>query len=149
MYTKNGAIGFSFGAAPVLIDTMINRARAFIYSTAPSPLNAVCVKHALAIINDEPALRARHAQLVRYANQELQSVCGLNANGTQILPVIVGPDKAAIALAERVQRDGFDVRPVRPPTVPEGTSRLRISVTLNVSQEQVAGLMASLADGLF
>jgi 8-amino-7-oxononanoate synthase len=65
--------------------------------------------------------------------------------GSQILPVIVGDDRAALTLAAGLQRRGFDVRAIRPPTVPMGTARLRISITLNVDAQAVAALFAALA----
>ena len=66
--------------------------------------------------------------------------------GSQILPLIVGDDRAAVALAAGLQRRGFDVRAVRPPTVPDGTARLRISITLNVEEQAVGALFAALAE---
>lgn len=61
-------------------------------------------------------------------------------NGTQILPLIVGDDARTMALAAKLQDAGFDVRGIRPPTVPVGTSRLRISITNNVSEEHIIAL---------
>jgi len=65
--------------------------------------------------------------------------------GSQILPVIVGDDRAALVLAAGLQRRGFDVRAIRPPTVPVGTARLRISITLNVDEQAARALFAALA----
>jgi 8-amino-7-oxononanoate synthase len=62
--------------------------------------------------------------------------------------VIVGSDARATALAASLQAKGFDVRAVRPPTVPEGTSRLRISLTLNATEDDVRRLVAALAEDL-
>jgi 8-amino-7-oxononanoate synthase len=60
----------------------------------------------------------------------------------------VGSDRRAVALANALQARGFDVRAIRPPTVPEGTSRLRIALTLNVTAAEVDALVATLADEL-
>lgn len=60
--------------------------------------------------------------------------------GTQIVPLIVGDDGRAMAMAAALQAGGFDVRGIRPPTVPPGTARLRISLTLNVGEADIAGL---------
>ena len=69
------------------------------------------------------------ASLVAYADRELQARCGLTSSRSHILPVIVGADRKAVALAGSLQQRGFDVRAIRPPTVPEGTARLRIALT--------------------
>jgi 8-amino-7-oxononanoate synthase len=65
---------------------------------------------------------------------------------TQILPLIVGADARAIGLAGRLQERGFDVRAIRPPTVAEGTARLRVSITLNAGRNDIDGLALALAD---
>jgi len=60
------------------------------------------------------------------------------------LPVIVGDDRRTIALAAALQARGFDVRGIRPPTVPEGTARLRVAITLNVQETEIVGLFDAL-----
>lgn len=71
---------------------------------------------------------------------------GVPASGSQIQPVIVGDNGRAMALAAALQARGFDVRGVRPPTVPEGTARLRVSLTLNVDEAAVTTLADALAE---
>jgi 8-amino-7-oxononanoate synthase len=105
---------------------------------------AVAALEALEILQDEPERRARLAHLVARAGDEARPH-GISATGSQILPVILGPDRSALALASVLQARGFDVRAVRPPSVPEGTARLRISLTLNVDEGAVAGLFDALA----
>ena len=65
---------------------------------------------------------------------------GAKVSGSQILPLIIGEDSAAMECAAALQAAGFDVRGIRPPTVPPGTARLRIAITLNVSEAEIAGL---------
>ena len=77
--------------------------------------------------------------MVDLAGKRLGRV-GATVSGSQILPLIVGDDGRAMALAAAVQAAGFDVRGIRPPTVPAGTARLRISVTLNVDEAAIDGL---------
>src|SRR3546814_138781 len=67
---------------------------------------------------------------------------------SQIIPVILGDDKRTMRIAEALQAAGFDVRGIRPPTVPLGTSRLRISLTLNVNEEDVSALGAAMAKAM-
>ena len=130
-----GAEGGLLCVPRVLRDMLVNRARGFIFSTAPSPLMAVAVREALRILADEPERQARLWDLIAAAEAALG-----RATGSQIVPVIVGADGAAVALAERCRAAGYDVRAIRPPTVPAGTARLRVSVTLNVDEAAIAGL---------
>lgn len=143
-----GVMGALVLAPAVLIDYLVNRARPFIYATAPSPLVAALVRASLRLVGDEPELRRRHADLVAHAGRELARHCGLTPSGTHIQPVIVGSDRRAVALARAMQDSGFDIRAVRPPTVPEGTSRLRISLTLNVDDAAVSAMAETLGTAL-
>ncbi|MGX5851632.1 8-amino-7-oxononanoate synthase [Mesorhizobium sp. PL10] len=140
-----GASGALVTAPEVLCDYLINRCRPFIYATAPSPLMAVAAATALDIVADEPQRRARLASLVALAGKRTEGL-GLPAAGSQILPIIVGDNASAMALAQTLQARGFDVRGIRSPTVPEGTARLRISLTLNVGEADVSALFDALAD---
>ena len=70
---------------------------------------------------------------------------GLAPSGSPIQPVIVGADTAATRLAAALRDEGFDIRAIRPPTVPEGTARLRIALTLNVDEAAIDALFAALA----
>jgi 8-amino-7-oxononanoate synthase len=132
----------------VLCDFLVNRCRPFIYSTAPSPLMAVAALEALAILKEEPQRRENLARLVAHAGRESNRRCGVTASGSQILPVIVGDDGRTMMLAAALRARGFDVRGIRPPTVPAGTARLRISVTLNVDEQAITDLFAALAEEL-
>ncbi len=141
-----GAAGALVSGPRVLCEFLINRCRPFIYSTAPSPLMAVAALEALDILVDEPDRRQRFAQLVAAANRAARSMGGATPTGSQILPAIVGEEGHALALAAALQRRGFDVRAIRPPTVPDGTARLRISITLNVDERTINALFAALAE---
>jgi 8-amino-7-oxononanoate synthase len=139
-----GVMGALVLLPAVMRDFLVNRCRPFIYATAPSPLMAATVRASLALVREQPERRERHARLVAYAGRELGARCGLVSSGSQIQPVIVGSDERAVALASAMQAQGFDVRAVRPPTVPEGTARLRISLTLNVDEAAVARMLDAL-----
>ncbi len=148
VHTCGKALGASgalvTGPAPV-VDTLINRAKPFVYATAPSPLMAAAVREALRIVADEPDRRARLHGLVAFAGERLARL-GLPASSSQIQPVILGQNARAAALAASLQAGGFDCRAIRPPTVPEGTARLRISLTLNVDEATVAALIDAIAE---
>ena len=128
----------------VVRDTLINRGRGFIFSTAPSPLMAAAVREALLICATEPERRDRLFALVADAERILAPL-GVEPTGSQILPLILGEDARTMEIAEALQASGFDVRGIRPPTVPTGTSRLRISLTLNVAKDDVAAMASRLA----
>jgi 8-amino-7-oxononanoate synthase len=148
LHTCGKALGLSgalLSLPAVLADYLTNRARGFIYSTAPSPLMAAAVREALRIIADEPWRRARLEALINFAGEQLRSRLGVTPSGSQIVPVMIGDNARALRIASRMRDGGFDVRAIRPPTVPEGTARLRISVTLNVDESQIADMIGLLA----
>jgi 8-amino-7-oxononanoate synthase len=151
LHTCGKALGTSGGlvlAPKVVRDFLVNRARPFIFATAPSPLIAAVTRVALQISRTRPERRERLASLVAYADRELQARCGLQSSRSHILPVIVGADRKAVALASSLQRRGFDVRAIRPPTVPEGTARLRIALMANLTESVIADLFDALAEDL-
>jgi len=131
----------------VVRDFLINRGRPFIFSTAPSPLVAAAVREAIRMLKDEPARRDRLHALIRHAETALAPL-DVRPTGSQILPLVLGDDARTMVVAERLQRAGFDVRGIRPPTVPQGTSRLRISLTLNATPADVDALAHALEECL-
>lgn len=151
LHTCGKALGVSgaliCGASP-LIETLINKARAFIFATAPSPLNAALVRAALRELAANPARQAQARDLIDHAHAEAARLCGFDGFESQILPVIIGKDKPTMSVAQGLQNRGYDIRGIRPPTVPRGTSRLRISVTLNTSKQVISALFADLATEL-
>jgi 8-amino-7-oxononanoate synthase len=142
-----GVEGALLACPAVVKEFLANRGRAFIFSTAPSPLIAAAVREALAILADEPERRTRLHTLITHAERVL-APCGVAPTGSQILPLILGEDARAMAVAARLQAAGFDVRGIRPPTVPAGTARLRLSLTLNVTLADVDALTAALSEAL-
>jgi 8-amino-7-oxononanoate synthase len=143
-----GTVGGFILAPRVVRDFLVNRSRPFIFATAPSPLTASITRVALELSRSNPERRVRLARLVQFAGNELRRQCGIEPSGSQIVPVIVGSDRAAVTLAASLQRRGYDIRAIRPPTVPEGTARLRIALTLNVDEPTVAGLFEALSEDL-
>jgi 8-amino-7-oxononanoate synthase len=148
LHTCGKALGVSgalLGASATLCDYLVNRARGFIYSTAPSPLMAAAVREALRMLVDEPKRRADFDALRTFANRELAAKLGVAGSGSQILPVIIGDNGRAVRIAARMRAEGFDIRAIRPPTVPEGTARLRIAITLNVDTPTITRMFTRLA----
>lgn len=143
-----GASGALVTCSLVIRDFLVNRARAFIYATAPSPLMAAVVRRALQIVRDEPQRRVELAARVCAADEALRSASNRLGSGTQIVPVIVGLDANAVRLASAMQARGYDIRAIRPPTVPEGTARLRIAITNGVDVATIRAMMAALGEEL-
>ncbi|WP_213736827.1 8-amino-7-oxononanoate synthase [Bradyrhizobium sp. dw_411] len=141
-----GAAGALVTLTRVLRDFMVNRCRPFIFSTAPSPLMAVAVSEALLILQQEPKHQQRLTDLMAFTHRRIGERGGWRASGSQILPYIVGDNARAMTLASALQARGFDIRGIRPPTVPAGTARLRISLTNNVSEDDVRALLDALAE---
>src|ERR1700738_1332596 len=144
----HGTMGGFILAPRIIHDFLVNRARPFIFATAPSPLVAAITRVALEVSRTNPVRRDRLARLVRFAGSELRRRCNIEPSGSHILPVIIGTDQAAVALAASLQRRGYDIRAIRPPTVAEGTARLRIALTANVNETIVADLFAALAEDM-
>jgi 8-amino-7-oxononanoate synthase len=129
----------------VLKEHLLNRARTFIFSTALPPYFAAQIASALRLaegMNPDRASLLHHATTLRAA---LRSE-GFDTSGTasQIVPVVLGHNDATLDAAEHLQREGFAVRGIRPPTVPEGGSRLRLSLTTRISPEELSRLVQSL-----
>lgn len=141
-----GTVGGFIVGPKVIRDFLVNRSRPFIFATAPSPLIAAVTRASLRISRTDSTRRERLANLVEFAGRELRQRCNIEPSGSHILPVVIGADQAAVALAAALQRRGFDIRAIRPPTVAEGTARLRIALTLNVNETVVADLFAALSD---
>lgn len=143
-----GASGALVTGPGTLCDYLVNRCRPFIYATAPSPLMAVAAREALAMLSDEPMRRVQLHERVAFASRQLVERCGVKPSGSQIQPVVIGDVSRAMAVAAALQARGFDIRGIRPPTVPEGTSRLRISLTLNVDEAAISAMVEALVEVL-
>ena len=139
-----GTAGAFVCAPSVLNDFLVNRGRPFIFGTAPSPLIAAVTRAALVLCENSDARRSRLREYVACASRELARHCGLATAGSHILPIIIGEDQAAVDLAATLRAEGYDVRAIRPPTVPAGTARLRVALTLNVDESAIIGLFTAL-----
>ena len=126
-----GSYGGFVACSPSMRDYLINKARSFIYSTALPPASVAAACAAVDIINAEPSMG--YALLTRARSlHTMLSERGfeLRPFESQIVPVLIGENRKASELAELLSGRGVLVRAVRPPTVPAGTARLRLSVTL-------------------
>lgn len=136
MGTFSKAIGLSGGylsASQKWIDLLINRARSFIYSTAPSPALAETIGKALELVTGNEGERLR--------NKLWNNVNYFDRNATSaIIPWVIGENEETLALSKVLLESGYLVPAIRFPTVPRGTARLRITFSSLHTQEEIAGL---------
>ena len=127
-------VGGAFVAGPGwAIDYLVQRARPFVFSTAAPPAMAHALIASLDVIRDEPARRARlQARAADFRAGLRAAGVDVAAGTSQIIPVHIGANDSAVAVASALQAEGFDVRAIRPPTVAAGTSRLRVSVNVGL-----------------
>ncbi len=147
MGTLGKALGVSGGyiaGSRVLIDFLINRARSFIFSTAPSPAVAAACRAALRIVQtaEGDALRGRLADNIALLASLLNFP---DLPPSAILPLILGSEERALGEAARLQEEGFFVPAIRYPTVPRNTARLRVTLSAAHTPGQVQALAAALS----
>jgi 8-amino-7-oxononanoate synthase len=150
-----GTLGKAFGVAgafvygsAILKRHLVNHARSFVFSTAPLPAQAAAAREALRIVANEPELRARlrtNAGLVRQG-LERGGIAALGATDSHVVPVLIGDSAQTVRIGAELRKRGVLVGAVRPPTVAEGTARLRISVSAAHTLEQIRRLVENVAD---
>jgi 8-amino-7-oxononanoate synthase len=138
-----GCEGALVCASPIVKSFLTNLGRGFIFSTAPSPLMASAVRGALRVLEADDGRQQRLHRLYSFAAQCLEPL-GAKSHSSQILPLVIGDAAETMRLSAKLLLAGFDVRGIRPPTVPDGTSRLRISITLNVDEAVIASLASAM-----
>ena len=139
-----GAFGAFVACAEPLRDHLLNTARGFIFSTALPPTVVGAALEGLRVAQAEPWRAERALALATRIRQAL----ALPAQPSAIVPIHVGEDAAAVSRAEGLQALGLDVRAVRPPTVPEGTARLRITTGAHLTDAEVDTLIHALQEGI-
>jgi 8-amino-7-oxononanoate synthase len=141
-----GCSGGFVAADKCVIDFLINKARPFIYTTAPIPANSAAAVCAIDIIKNAQDRRKQLKQNSEYLRSQLKKL-GLNtaASASQIVPVIIGDNKKTLEISKKLFEKGFYVVAIRPPTVAPGTSRLRISLQSAHTKQQIDGLCQALA----
>ncbi len=140
-----GVPGAYICCSKLLKDLLINHCRHLIFTTAMSPHVGRWWLDALDMVQKDGSARDKLHDHADYFRQELAKR-GIPAIGDHyIVPISLGEDVTAIRAAEALQKQGFDVRAIRPPTVPPGTARLRISIHADHTREQVLALADALA----
>jgi len=127
------------------IEYLIQRARPFTFSTAPPPAVAAAISASLDVIETEPERRGRLASRVARLHDALEAHgLALPCQRSHIVPIVLGDNERSLAAAAALQAEGFDVRAVRPPSVPEGSARLRISINADLDDEMIDRFAAAL-----
>lgn len=158
-----GGLGGFVSASRRVVELMINTSRSFIFTTGIAPVQAAAALAALEIVRDEPERRARLRRMARELRARLREIgpawgrlpeaAGQGPGGllgdanaeSPIIPLVVGEAARAVAMSGSLWQRGIFVPAIRPPTVPRGTSRLRVSLQSGHTDEQVAQLVAALS----
>jgi 8-amino-7-oxononanoate synthase len=139
-----GLAGGLVAGSAHLRDWLLQRARSFVFSTAPPPFLAAGLSAAIRCVQADPARRARPLALADRLRLALTGHVDTGASTTHIVPVIVGAAARALALEAALAGDGWHARAIRPPTVPEGTCRVRLVLRADLTEADVDRLAADL-----
>ncbi len=141
-----GGAGAYVAGSRALVDVLVNRARAFVYTTGLAPAAVAAAGAALDLVRTEPGRRAALAANADALRDGLRAI-GFDAGGdTHIVPVMVGDNRRALALADALRARGVLAHAIRPPTVPPGTARLRVTPMATHTRAQLARALDAFAD---
>ncbi|MEH6471469.1 MAG: aminotransferase class I/II-fold pyridoxal phosphate-dependent enzyme, partial [Halopseudomonas sp.] len=149
-----GTLGKGFGTAgafvarsEALIETLIQHARSYIYTTAMPPAVAAATLASLRLIQQGQHLRQHLSQLINQFRQGAEQLgLQLMDSPTPIQPILIGDSGQALAMSAALEQRGIFVTAIRPPTVPEGSARLRVTLSAAHTSEQVDRLLQALAE---
>ena len=140
-----GVFGAFVAAEEVVIDTLVNHARSYVYTTATPPALACALLESLKLIEQGDALRAQLRRLIAQLRSGLAGLpWKLMPSDTAIQPLLIGGNQQALALSEGLRERGIRVAAIRPPTVPQGTARLRITLSAAHTEGDVEQLIGAL-----
>lgn len=147
-----GTLGKALGTAGAfvagdaeLIDHLIQFSRSYVYTTAQPPAIAAATLKALEIVQNEPEQRANlNANITYFRREALHLGLPLSASETPIQPLVLGDAARTLRWAAQLQQQGIHVGAIRPPTVPKGESRLRITLSARHQRDEIDQLLAAL-----
>jgi 8-amino-7-oxononanoate synthase len=141
-----GTFGAFVAGSEALIETLIQQARSYIYTTAPPPAVAQATRASLRIARQEPWRRERLRQLISRFRTEVEALgLPLIDSTTPIQPILAGSAERALVWSRQLDAKGILVSPIRPPTVPTGSARLRITFSANHTDQHLERLLDALA----
>jgi 8-amino-7-oxononanoate synthase len=142
-----GVAGAFVAAHPAVIATLVETARSYVFTTAAPPLLACALRASLDVIRNDRGRHLHLASLIAHFRDAVEELrLPLSSSLTAIQPLVVGANDAALALSAALWERGFWVPAIRPPTVPAGTARLRITLTAAHTHDDIDALAAALAD---
>jgi 8-amino-7-oxononanoate synthase len=152
MITFGKALG-SMGAAILgsneVIDFLVQKARTYIYDTAIPPLCVAAALESLTLLEACPKRRQSLFENIRFFRRvAIDAGIQLQDSDSPIQPIIFGSEEKTIAVANYLMKRGFYVRPIRPPTVPPGTSRIRLTITSSHNHDDILSLIQAIKDAL-
>ena len=137
-----GGLGGVVTGPRIVIDTLVNHARSFIYTTAVPPAQAAAIDAAIDVVRDEPHRRDRLGELGGRLRRGLRAAGWDSADDpTPIVPVVAGESDAAMRMSRRLEARGFLAPAIRPPTVPRGAARVRLSLRADLHDDDVDQLV--------
>ena len=143
-----GSVGGYVAANSTIIDYLVNTSRSFIFSTALSPADIGAALAALQVLETDASVLARLHENVNYMADQLISM-GIDAtNETPIFPILIGRNEDTLAVSEYLYEAGIIGTAIRPPTVPIGESRIRLTVTAAHNREQIDYVSQSLYNAM-
>ncbi len=141
-----GVAGAFIAGPDWVVEYLLQRSRPFIFSTAPIPAVAEALQASLTLIDEEPVRRDIVRNRARQLRRRLQGIdITVEDTASHIVPIVIGDNDRAVAVADSLQADGFDVRAIRPPSVPPGTARLRVSVHAGLEIDTIDRFVYALA----
>lgn len=142
-----GSFGAFVAGSDALIEALIQFSRTYIYTTALPAAVAAATRASLQLVQEEQGRRDHLLSLIALFRKGAEQIgLTLCASASAIQPVLIGADATAMSWSRKLAQKGFWVSAIRPPTVPEGSARLRVTLTANHSAEQVEALLVALAD---
>jgi 8-amino-7-oxononanoate synthase len=142
-----GCIGGAVCCSTLFRDALLNFGRAYIYSTSVPPFVAACVEAAIQVMHEEPQRQQRVRELARNVRQQLSSSgIKIPPGDSPIIPILFDSEQAALNAAEQLKSRGLLTVAVRPPTVPPGSSRLRVTLSCMHTDEEIAQLLKAIKE---
>lgn len=139
-----GGFGAYVAGSEILIQTLVQRSRSFIYSTSLPPSVIDANLSALEVLRGEPQHKLKLWENIRYFEQCMSHIGLTIQANSAIIPLILGDDAKTLVASQTLQDAGFYVQAIRPPTVPQGSARLRITLSACHEPEHINGLCSAL-----
>lgn len=143
-----GTAGAFVAGSQILSDYVYNSARSFVFSTAPPPIVCDAVRRAILLLRRTDLQRALWENIGTFADLLRARGWWRGQPRSPIFPVVLGDEAVAVAVSEDLLRRGYFVHPIRPPTVPSGTSRLRVTLGAQQTCEELADFVSALAESV-